>query len=277
MKTYTLKTAISQNSGGSAADFLAAQSGISKTKIKDAMNKGAFWIKRKKGGLIRLRSATALLKPDDQIEFYYDESLLSIHPPEAWLLSDQKSYSVWCKPAGLMAQGTKYGDHCSLMRQAEIFFGNQRRIFLVHRMDREASGLTIFAHDKKTAAHLSALFQNNLIVKKYRVEVLGNLMERGKKGIIDLQLDDNYAITEYEVESFDQAGNVSTVDVTIKTGRLHQIRRHFDMLGYPVMGDPRYGKGNKNREGMKLVAYSLAFKSPASGRDVEFSMDSCLR
>jgi tRNA pseudouridine32 synthase / 23S rRNA pseudouridine746 synthase len=277
MKTYTLKKAIDQNSAGPAADFLAAQSGISKIKIKDAMNKGAFWIKRKKGGLMRLRSATAALKPGDHIEFYYDEELLSIHPPEAHLISDRTSYSVWCKPAGLMAQGTKYGDHCSMLRQAEIFFGNQRLMFLVHRLDREASGLMIFAHNRHVAAGLSKIFQNNLIVKKYRAEVHGNLLERGKKGIIDLQLDDQYAFTEYEVESFDQARNVSTVDVTIKTGRLHQIRRHFYMLGYPVIGDPRYGKGNKNREGMKLVAYSLAFKCPDSGRDVEFSMDSCFR
>jgi tRNA pseudouridine32 synthase / 23S rRNA pseudouridine746 synthase len=276
MKPYILKTLIDQKSAGPVADFLASQSGISKTRIKDAMNKGSLWIKRKKGGLIRLRSATAEMKPGDHIEFYYDEELLSIRPPEAACISDQRAYSVWCKPAGLMAQGTKYGDHCSLMRQAEIFFGNQRRIFLVHRLDREASGLMVLAHDKKAAAHLSELFQKNLIVKKYRVEVLGNLMARGRKGIIDLQLDDNYAFTEYEVESFDQARNVSTVDVTIKTGRLHQIRRHFDMVGYPVMGDPRYGKGNKNREGMKLVAYSLAFKCPVSGRDVEFSMDACL-
>jgi tRNA pseudouridine32 synthase / 23S rRNA pseudouridine746 synthase len=272
MKTYTLKTAINQNSGGPAADFLASQSGISKTRVKDAMNKGAFWIKRKKGGLIRLRSATALLKPGDHIEFYYDEGLLSIHPPEARLLSDQKSYSVWCKPAGLMAQGTKYGDHCSLIRQAEIFFGNQRPIFLVHRLDREASGVMIFAHDKQTAARLSELFQKNLIVKRYRVEVLGNLQERGRKGLIDLPLDGKAAHTEYEVASFDSANNTSVANAIIKTGRLHQIRRHFDMIGFPVMGDPKYGKGNKNREGLKLVAYSLAFKCPVSGRDVEYSL-----
>jgi tRNA pseudouridine32 synthase / 23S rRNA pseudouridine746 synthase len=272
MNSYILKITIDQNSAGTAADFLAAQSGISKTRVKDAMNKGALWIKRKKGGLIRLRSATAWLKPGDHIEFYYDDGLLSICPPEARLLGDKKSYSAWIKPAGLMAQGTKFGDHCSLMRQVELFFRNQREVFLVHRLDREASGVMIFAHDKQTAACLSELFQKNLIIKKYRVEVLGNLQERGRKDIIDLPLDGKSAITEYDVISFDPTSNTSVADVIIKTGRLHQIRRHFDMLGFPVMGDPKYGKGNKNKEGMKLTAYSLAFRCPVSGRDAEFSM-----
>jgi tRNA pseudouridine32 synthase / 23S rRNA pseudouridine746 synthase len=273
MKPYILKKAVDQNSCGHAADFLAAQSGVSKSRVKDAMNKGALWIKRKKGGLIRLRSATAALKPGDYIEFYYDEKLLSIKPPEARCISDRKSYSVWAKPAGLMAQGTKFGDHCSLMRQAGIFFGNQREIFLVHRLDREASGVMIFAHDKQTAARLSELFQKNLMVKRYRVEVLGNLQERGGKGIIDLPLDGKPAITGYEAASFNSAGNTSVANVVIKTGRLHQIRRHFDMIGFPVMGDPRYGKGNKNTEGMKLVAYALAFRCPITGKDVEFAVD----
>jgi tRNA pseudouridine32 synthase/23S rRNA pseudouridine746 synthase len=46
------------------------------------------------------------------------------------------------------------------------------------------------------------------------------------------------------------------------SGRKHQIRRHFDMIGHPVMGDPRYGKGNKNAEGLQLLATSLKFKCP---------------
>jgi tRNA pseudouridine32 synthase/23S rRNA pseudouridine746 synthase len=171
-----------------------------------------------------------------------------------------------------MAQGTKYGDHCSLHRQAGIFFGNRRELFLVHRLDREASGIMLLAHDRKTAALLSGLFQKNLIVKKYRVEVLGNLLDRGKTGAIALPLDGRTALTEYRVESYDSETGTSTAEVVIKTGRLHQIRRHFDMIGFPVIGDPKYGRGNKNREGMKLVACSLAFRCPVSGRDAEFSL-----
>jgi tRNA pseudouridine32 synthase/23S rRNA pseudouridine746 synthase len=85
-----------------------------------------------------------------------------------------------------------------------------------------------------------------------------------------LPLGGREAVTEFAVRSYDAAGNTTTVDVVIRTGRLHQIRRHFDMIGFPVMGDPRYGKGNKNTEGMKLHALSLRFRCPFTGSDVEY-------
>ena len=270
MDKLIIKRTIRSNAGITAADFLVSETGLSKVKVKDAMNKGAFWIKKKKGGMKRLRGATASLRTGDVIEFYYDERLLAIKPPDAECLSDQRHYSAWYKPAGLMAQGTMYGDHCSLMRQAELLIGNSREVFLVHRLDREASGVMLIAHSREAAAKLSELFQKNLILKKYRVVVMGDLMGKCPKGTIDLPLDGKTAITGYEVESYDPQSNTSITDVTIKTGRLHQIRRHFDMIGFPVMGDPKYGKGNKNNDGMKLVAYALEFVCPFSRKEVRF-------
>jgi tRNA pseudouridine32 synthase / 23S rRNA pseudouridine746 synthase len=272
MEKFVLKKTIGSSNAGKVTDYLAAETGLSRGRVKEAMNKGAVWVGREKGVMRRLRKATAVLHTGIRIEFHYDEKLLVIVPPQARLLEDRKDYSVWHKPVGLMAQGTMYGDHCSLLRQAEIYFGTSRESFLVHRLDREAEGLMLIAHTKKAAAELSEIFRNNLIIKKYRVEVLGNLTEKCSKGTIDLPLDGKAAITEYEVESYDPSKNTSIVDVTIKTGRLHQIRRHFDMIGFPVMGDPKYGKGNKNTEGMKLVAYSLKFKCPFSKREVEYNI-----
>ena len=74
------------------------------------------------------------------------------------------------------------------------------------------------------------------------------------------------AITEYKAVSYDPPSNTTQVDVIIRTGRKHQIRRHFEMIGFPVMGDPRYGEGNKNTEGMKLTATVLEFECPISGK-----------
>jgi tRNA pseudouridine32 synthase/23S rRNA pseudouridine746 synthase len=272
MEKFILKSTIGPNIAGKVSDYLASETGLSKVSTKDAMNKGSVWVGREKGGLRKLRKATALLSSGMRIEFHYDEALLAIVPPQARCLIDRKDYSVWVKPAGLVSQGTMYGDHCSLIRQAEIFFEGKREIFLVHRLDREADGLMLVAHTKKAAALLSEIFQKNLIIKKYRVEILGDLAERGPKGTIELPLDGKIALTLYEVDSYDPASNTSTVDVTIKTGRLHQIRRHLDMIGFPVMGDPKYGKGNKNTGGMKLVAYLLKFTCPLSKREVEYNI-----
>jgi tRNA pseudouridine32 synthase/23S rRNA pseudouridine746 synthase len=273
MEKFSLKKSAGSHDPKTACDFLAAQTGLSKSRIKDAMAKGAVWIKKKKrGARRRLRRATTLLNPGDFLELYYDEKLLALKPPQSECVKDLSRYSVWYKPAGLMTQGTMYGDHCSLLRQAEIFFGPSGNVFLVHRLDREASGLVLIAHDSGAAAKLSELFRKNQIIKRYRVEVLGNLAQETHHGTITLPLDNNPAITEFEVGEYDPNRNISTATVIIKTGRLHQIRRHFDMIGFPLMGDPRYGKGNKTSDGMKLSAERLEFRCPFTLTQMVFEL-----
>ena len=271
MHKIVFKSTVTTSQTESACDFLSAHTGLSKTRVKDAMNKGAVWLKKRTGKLKRLRRASITLVPGDHIEIYYDEKTLALQPPEAVCLNDLKHYSVWFKPAGLLSQGTQYGDHCSIMRQAELRFGLSREIYLVHRLDREVSGVMLLAHSKDAAARLSELFRNNLVIKRYRVQVLGNLAERGEHGTIDLQLDGRPSLTEFTVISYTPASNSSEADVVIKTGRLHQIRRHFDMIGHPVISDPKYGIGNKSTGGMKLSAVSISFRCPFLDQDVEYS------
>lgn len=107
MKKMTINTTIERDDAGTAAEFLTMRSGLSKAKVKDSMNKGAVWIKDRKGKLKRLRKATHLLREGDRIEFYYSETLLSKKPPAAHCLEDFTDYSVWFKPADLLSQGTK--------------------------------------------------------------------------------------------------------------------------------------------------------------------------
>lgn len=255
----------------SACDLLSAETGLSRSKIKEAMAKGAVWLEKKKGKRRRLRRATAIPQTGNILTLYYDETLLALVPPVARCLHDQGHYSVWHKPAGLMSQGTEYGDHCSLLRQAELFFHPQRLVFLVHRLDREAEGLMLIAHSKEAAGKLSTLFQQNLIRKSYHVEVRGNLFAR-KETKIDIPLDNKPAQTEYQVLSHDPRSNTSKAVVRIKTGRLHQIRRHFDLIGFPVMGDPRYGSGNKTSRGLQLIAVELLYVCPFTERETVFSL-----
>jgi tRNA pseudouridine32 synthase/23S rRNA pseudouridine746 synthase len=269
MEKFSLEISVTPDDPHTACDLLARRTGLSKGRIKEAMTKGAVWLRKRKGKLQRLRRATANVQPGYRLAIHYDESLLALVPPQARCLSDQGHYSVWEKPAGLMAQGTQHGDHCALLRQAELFFRPQRQVYLVHRLDREAAGLMLIAHSREAAMELSRLFQNNLIAKRYQVEVLGNILNRpGNR--IDLPLDGKAALTEYEALSYDPATNTSKVVVRIKTGRLHQIRRHFDLIGHPVMGDPRYGTGNKNKKGLQLVADQLRFICPFAKREMIF-------
>ncbi len=252
-----------------AVDLLAARSGLSKARIKEAMIKGAVWLSRPRGPRRRLRRATKVLKVGERVELYYDENLLRGRPPAPRLLADEGRYSVWIKPAGLLAQGSDYGDHCALLRIVETYFQPPRPAYLVHRLDREAQGLMLMAHDPQAAARLSRLFEARDIEKRYRVRVRGKFSQPHDS--IDCPLDDKAALTHYQVTDYDAERDISTVDVTLATGRLHQIRRHFALIGHPVMGDSKYGSGNTDKHGLQLVATGLRFSCPFSGRECEYT------
>jgi len=273
MKRIVIRKTVRSGGEQTAVEFLSGEAGLSKTRIKDAMNKGAVWI-QKGGKKYRLRKATALLRRGTYIEMHYDERLLSVVPPLATCLADMKEYSGWFKPAGLMSQGTLPGDHCSVLRQAEQSFSPKRDIFLVHRLDREVSGVMIIAHTRRAARSFSMLFRDNRVEKRYRAEVFGDISSYGGNGVIEIPLDGKEAKTVFTVLSHNRIENTSQVEVVLVTGRFHQIRRHFDLIGHPVMGDPRYGKGNKNREGVRLEAVLLRFLCPVTGKETEISMPS---
>jgi len=291
---FSLRLPQSGTDTATVCELLAAASGLSKSRVKEAMGKGAVWLTSPGKGRRRLRRATFISRRGELVELFYDPVLLALDPPPAHCIYDAGSYSVWFKPAGLLAQGTDYGDHCSLVRQAEVYFSGKRQVatergegrktgrtneqaatgrqvLLVHRLDREAAGLMLVAHSRAAAGALSKMLQARAIAKSYRVKVKGCLAP--EEGLIELPLDGKPATTRYLRTGYDQASDTSTAEVNIVTGRLHQIRRHFAMSGHPLIGDPRYGWGNKNRSGLELVAHRLCFCCPFTGKEVLVSLD----
>ncbi len=241
-------------------DALARITGLPKGRLKDALAKGAVTLTRG-SKTKRLRRATFALQKGDTLSLAYNPDLLALVPPEPQLLADERQYSVWIKPAGVLAQGTPEGDHCALLRMAELAL--KRDVFLVHRLDREAAGLMLIAHTPKAAAALSALFAaqeaTGRIRKTYRVEVKGQAPDKGE---ITLPLDGKTALTRFTAVAFDAARNSTTLDVELVTGRKHQIRRHCADSGFPVLGDPAYGENNKDARGLQLFAVALEFECP---------------
>lgn len=256
-----------------ACGALAARTGLSKSMVKQAMNKGAVWRHAPGAKARRIRRATTVVRPGDRWTIYYDPAILERLPPRADCLQDHEHYSIWFKPAGLMTQGTRFGDHCALSRQVDHHFQSRRRIYLVHRIDREASGLVIVAHSRSAAARFSALFRRQAIEKRYLIRVRGDLSRHATAGRIDLALDGKNAVTSFELLNYDATCDQSLVCARIHTGRFHQIRRHFAMIGFPVMGDPHYGQNNKDARGLQLVAVSLAFTCPLSDARIATSVD----
>ncbi len=242
--------------------ILAAASGLSKQTLKQTMLKGAVWISRQQHTQ-RIRRADKALKTGDELHLYYDEEVLGQIPEPAQLIADEQAYSVWNKPSGMLSQGSRWGDHCTINRWVEKNLSPQRPAFIVHRLDRAATGLMIIAHQKKIAAAFAKLFQLREIEKKYRAIVHGHFEEAMT---INAEIEQRSAVSHVLGLQFDSASSQSLVEVSIETGRKHQIRRHLAEAGFPIVGDRLYGhESDKNGRNLCLASCYLAFRSPLDG------------
>ncbi len=264
-KPLTFKKAVSLEDPKILIDFLEKYSKLSKSTLKKILNNGGVWVRQfKNAKLSRVRRATYELNSDSFIEFYFDPHLVNKEVPKAVELINFKDWGLWYKPVGLLSQGTEFGDHFSILRQIEKI---KNKAWLVHRLDREAHGVMLFAYNKNAAAVFSKLWQNHEVRKFYKVEVLGVVKVRGE---ISEPLDGKEAKTTYTILESNEL--TTKLLVEIHTGRLHQIRRHFAFMGNPVLGDPKYGIGNKNVNGLQLMAYQLIFKDPISKKEINFTL-----
>ena len=266
-----------------AAQLLAQASGLSSTAVKQAMQKGAVWVSGS-DGTRRLRRASKKLKSGDELHFYYNPQVLNERPEPPTLIADEGAYSIWNKPGGLLSQGSKWSDHCTVYRWAEQHLQPQRPAFLVHRLDRAASGLILLAHTKSMARQLVELFDQREIEKRYRVTVVGDMRElssghddlsAGHNGglMINEPLDGKAAVSHIQVTNFREDSNCTELLVDIETGRKHQIRRHLSGAGFPVLGDRLYGRVEPNDVmDLQLQAVRLAFRCPVSGESRCYSL-----
>ncbi len=235
---------------------------------------------------------TAVLGVGDKITLYYNPAVLSASCPDAQLVADEGAFSVWDKPPRMLCQGSRWGDHLTLNRWAEMHLLPQRPAFVVHRLDRMASGLVVIAHTKQAATSLSNQFAQRQVSKTYRCVVLGQLNAE-----LPLVLDDPLygkpALTRIEkavpAEGFGVACGSNEIgqpmftelELTIETGRKHQIRRHLADFGYPIAGDRRYGGLCKSTEmahgtapvDLQLRAVQLAFKDSRNDSNLIWNLD----
>ena len=183
----------------------------------------------------------------------------------------------------MLCQGSRWGDHTTLNRWAEKHLVPERTAFIVHRIDRMAAGLVVLAHSKKTATYLAKQFADRKVEKTYRVIVAGNV-ELPLPHIIDSDIEGKSARTIITQKTLlkeppqtvvSAGGSFSVLDISIETGRKHQIRRHLSSLGYPVLGDRLYGGAsseldNSHPSDLQLIAISVGFAAPDSGEHMHY-------
>jgi tRNA pseudouridine32 synthase/23S rRNA pseudouridine746 synthase len=244
------------------AAVLAAASGLSKGRIKSAMNGGAVWLSRA-GHTRRLRRVDTPLQVGDELHLYYDERVLSQVVAPATLVADEGAFSVWYKPCAMLSQGSKWGDHTTINRWVERHLQPQRPAFITHRLDRAATGLMVLAHSRNTAAELARLFRERAVEKRYRAVVHGEFPEQL---VMQQPLDERNARSSGRRLEYRPEVDLSLVEMTIETGRKHQIRRHLSAAGFPIVGDRLYGRGMGEKEpDLRLVSCYLSFVSPEDG------------
>lgn len=273
MRTFNILVSKYITEKSKLGDVLSIATSLHLDVLADAAAKGALWHQKLgKGKILKVRDMRVIVNPADKLTLYYDPRILSY--PElksAECLFENTNYGIWLKAAGVLPQGTQSGDHTSLLRYVEKHI--KKEAYLVHRLDRETEGLMIIGYSSDAAGKLGDLFQKNKITKTYQAIVLGE-MERGLTQTINESLDGKEAITHFEVLA--HKNDLSLLSLKIETGRLHQIRRHLEFIKHPVIGDPKYGKGNKNRDGLKLLAKSLSFIDPWAQTEVKIQLESNL-
>ena len=226
------------------------------------MAKGAVWISSSENEK-RLRRATQLLPASSYISIYYDEKIVQIKPKRLEPVFLAETYSVWIKPSGIVCGGTKFGDHCSVNRIIEK--ERNKPCFLVHRLDRFASGLLALAHSKGAAKAMSKQFRERSVEKVYKALVHGCLHTKIK---LASPIDGKKSISHVNPICNDQ--NRTLVSVRIETGRKHQIRQHLSELGFPIIGDRQYG--SETNINLQLVSVFISFISPETKKRVSFDL-----
>jgi 23S rRNA pseudouridine1911/1915/1917 synthase len=180
------------------------------------------------------------------------------------------------KPHGQHSQGTARGDEGSVIAEARALYGDGVR--LVHRLDRDASGLLVVARGKKATARLSEGFRDHSIRRTYAAQVSIPLAV-GTTGSIDASLrwaggrcwvDRNgaHAVTHYEVTARNPP--LTTLQLQLETGRMHQIRVHCAHALGPIVGDRKYG-GVRGTH-LMLRAIRLEFQHPITDKAMRFEV-----
>jgi tRNA pseudouridine65 synthase len=151
------------------------------------------------------------------------------------------------KPSGLLVHRGWANDSDVLMMRVRDQL--ERYVYPIHRLDRGASGVVLFALDKEAARELSAQLQERTVTKVYRALVRG--VPRPEQQSIDHPIpraeggERVDALTD--VRCLEVFGRYAWVEARPRSGRLHQIRRHLKHISCPLIGDVRYGKGEHNR------------------------------
>ena len=203
------------------------------------------------------------------------------------LLYEDESLAVVIKPCGMVVHPAA-GNESGTLVNALLYhldslsgIGGEKRPGIVHRLDKDTSGLLIVAKDDQAHAALSRQLSERQMEKHYLALAAGQM--KGSEGSIDLAIgrslkdrkkmaprpDGRSALTHWTL--LEQRSDRALLDVRLVTGRTHQIRVHMAAIGHPVLGDPLYAaRGTPKAGRLMLHAWRLKFTHPRTGEELRF-------
>ena len=201
------------------------------------------------------------------------------------IIYEDKYLLIIDKPANLLTISNEYERENTLFHQVYLYLkrkNKNNKVFIVHRLDYETSGLVIFAKSIKVKQILQANWQN--VIRKYFAVVLDEVLK--EKATLKSYLKETktnivyatknsknglLAITNYQRILTNQ--KYSLLDIEIKTGRKNQIRVQLKDIGHPIFGDKKYGDKKSKAKRMYLHAYYLGFYHPITKQLLHFKLN----
>lgn len=264
-------------------EFLMAQMpGKSRSKIKFLLSGKRILVDGKS-----ISQFNHPLAPGQQIEISKGRVEPKKESRELSIVYEDEELIVIEKPAGLLSIATDKEKRATAYSLLSNHVKNQdaeNKIFIVHRLDRETSGLMLFAKSEEVKYHIQELWDTTVIERTYIAVVEGSVEKRegvitsylveGKTFMVHSSQNPEYgkkAITNYKVLKKNKG--YSLLKVNLETGRKNQIRVHMQDIGHSIVGDKKYGASGSPLKRLGLHAKQLSFIHPITGKKIYFESE----
>lgn len=264
------------------AFLLSRHPGQGRNAVKAMLTRGQITI----GG----KTVTAYnhpLQPGDQVEIRKGKPPEAVHFVGLAILHEDADIIVIRKDAGLLSVATEEEKELTAYRQLTDYVrrtDSRQRIFVLHRLDRDTSGVMMFARSEEVQKKMQDNWKDVVTERTYTALVEGQV--RTPEGKVESWLKENaamkmyssdkpndgqHAVTHYKLLRSSRA--YSLLEIRLETGRKNQIRVHMQDIGHPIAGDKKYGAKTKPIGRLGLHASVLTFVHPTSGETMRFKSD----
>ena len=232
------------------------------------------------------RQFNLILSPGDEVTINWNKNRNDKTPKGIKILFEDNDIVVIEKEEGLLSISTdkKSNERTAYKLLMDYMKSKDKkeRIFIVHRLDKDTSGVMIFAKSEKIKTELQENWDTLVLEREYAVIVEGVVKE--KKGQIKSYLKDNKAFVTYSVKDDKNGGKLAITNykvekvkgkytylkASLETGRKNQIRVHMSDMGHPVVGDKKYGAQTNILKRLGLHAHTLKIKHPVTNKEMSF-------